>query len=261
MNKKGILVVSFGTSYEHPLKSCIEATENYIRNSFKEFEIRRAFTSNMIIKKLKSRDNLHVDTVGEALLKMREEGFNEVYVQPLHIIYGEEYDKIKSSIDKYREEKAFEKIELGRPLLYKNEDYFEAVEALKSQIPELNKNSAVVLMGHGTEHHANSCYFQFEYVARKMDLENVYMATVEGYPEIEHIIPELKAKNIEEITLMPFMLVAGDHAQNDMASDEEDSWKSILEGEGFKINTYLKGLGENNKFQSIYVKHLEDIME
>ncbi|GAA0115523.1 sirohydrochlorin cobaltochelatase [Clostridium senegalense] len=256
MNKKAILVVSFGTSFQCQLKSCIEETENKIKDTFKEFEVRRAFTSNMIIKKLKDRDNIEIDTVKEALDKLKEDNFKEVYVQPLHIIYGEEYDKIKSGMNNYKE--CFEKLELGTPLLYNNEDYFEAVKALKAQIPE---NQLVLLMAHGTAHKANSAYFQFEYVAKKMGLDRLLFATVEGYPLIEDVLDDLKAKELKEVTLMPLMLVAGDHAKNDMASDDEDSWKSVLEKEGFKVNTYLKGLGENKNFQKIYIKKIKDLIK
>ncbi len=253
--KKAILVVSFGTSFKCQLESCIEATENKIRNEFKDFEVRRAFTSNMIIKKLKNRDNLSIDTVKEALDKLKDEGFKEVYVQPLHIIYGEEYDKIRDGVKVYKED--FEKLELGTPLLYDNEDYFKAVEALKSQLPN---NESVLLMSHGTAHRANSAYFQFEYIAHKMGLEKLFFASVEGYPLIEDVLEDLKEKEVKELTLMPLMLVAGDHAKNDMASDEEDSWKSILEKEGFKVNTYLKGLGENENFQNIYVDKIKSMI-
>lgn len=255
MSKKAILVVSFGTSFQCQLKSCIEATEVRIKEAFNDFEVRRAFTSNMIIKKLKNRDNLQIDTVKEALEKLKEEGFKEIYVQPLHIIYGEEYDKIKNSTNEYRN--SFEKLELGTPLLYNNEDYFEAVKALKTQLP---KEQSVLLMAHGTAHKANSAYFQFEYVAKKMGLDKLLFASVEGYPLIEDVLDDLKNKKIKEVTLMPLMLVAGDHAKNDMASQDEDSWKSILEKEGFKVNTYLKGLGENENFQKIYVEKIKELI-
>lgn len=258
--KKAILVVSFGTSFHDQLENCIEATENVIRENFKDIEVRRAFTSNMIIKKLKTRDNLDIDTPKEALEKLKKDGFTEVYIQPLHVIYGYEYDKIRLAVHDYRHNNSFEKLELGTPLLYKNEDYFKVAEALKEQLPK-EENSNVVLMAHGSEHFANSAYFQFEYVLHKIGLNNVTFATVEGYPLIEDIIPSIKEKQVKEVTLMPLMLVAGDHAQNDMASEEEDSWKSILEKEGIKVNTYLKGLGENKAIQKLYVEKVKEILK
>lgn len=256
MNKKAILVVSFGTSIKRAFESCIESTENAIRENFKEYEIRRAFTSYMIIKKLKREKNIIIDTPEEALKKLKDEGFNEVYVQPLHIMPGDEYDKIVSQMQNYKND--FEKFVLGRPILYRTQDYFKAVEALKTQLPKLEENHCVILMGHGSAHPANSAYALLQYILDEAKLSNVHVATVEGYPMLEQVIPKLKEKSIEEVTLMPFMLVAGDHAINDMAGLDEDSWKSRLEKCGVKVNVYLHGLGENEAFQKIYIDHILD---
>lgn len=260
-DKKGILVVSFGTSYLDALKSCIESSENKIKDSYKDYEVRRSFTSGIIIKKLKERDKMEIDTPEAALDKMKKEGFTEVIVQPLHIMPGEEYDEVKAVVDKYIANKSFEKIVLGRPTLYRTEDYKKAIEALKGQIPKLNKDQAVVFMGHGTPHFADASYSKLQMMIQDERMENVFVGTVEGYPSLDNIIPKLKSKGIKEVTLMPFMLVAGDHANNDMAGEEKDSWKSILKGEGFTVNTYLKGLGENKGFQDIYVEHVKDCID
>lgn len=257
-HKKGILVVSFGTSYEHTRKANIEAVENKIDEAFEAYEVRRAFTSSRIIKKLKERDNISIDNPSEALSKMKEEGFEEVIIQPLHIIPGIEYEKIVSVFKEFKGE--FEKIEIGTPILYSIDDYEEAVDALKSQLPDIYDGSAVVLMGHGTYHPSNACYSCLQLFLSDEGL-NVYVGTVEGYPEIEHIIPKLKNENIKEVILMPYMLVAGDHAINDMASDEEESWKSLLKKEGFIVNTYLHGLGENPNYQMIYVNHVREAIK
>lgn len=135
------------------------------------------------------------------------------------------------------------------------------VEALKNQIPQREDNHAVVFMGHGSTHPANACYSQLQYIINDEGLENVIIANVEGFPELDVILPNLKEKGIKEITLMPLMLVAGDHAINDMAGEEEDSWKSILEEEGYKVNIYLRGLGENKAIQDKFINHLEDSIE
>lgn len=254
MTKKAILVTSFGTSYPEARRANIETIENKIKDSFPAYEIKRAFTSNMIIKKLKNRDNIIIDTPEEAILKLIEDGYDEVVIQPLHIIPGEEYEKIVLVYNKYRD--SFKKLVLGKPILYHIEDYKEAVEALKIQIPNSKKDSAVILMGHGTKHFANACYASLQQFldAAKM---NVFVGTVEGYPEIVDIIPKLKENKIKTVTLMPYMVVAGDHAHNDMASDEDDSWKSILETEGFDVNIYLHGLGENVEYQCIYANRVK----
>ena len=257
---QGILVVSFGTSYTATRKLCIESVENKIAASFPAYEVRRAFTSSMVIKKLKERDKMFVDNTTEALGKMKKAGFKEVIVQPLHIIPGVEYEKIKEAVESFKKDASFEKIVLGRPLLYQIKDYKIAVKALQKQIPKLNNNQAVVLMGHGTYHFSNACYACLQSVIDAEKL-NVFLATVEGYPELNDIIPRLKTKKITEITLMPYMLVAGDHAQNDMAGEEEDSWASVLKKEGFTVNIYLQGLGENPAYQDIYLDHVRDAIE
>lgn len=257
-DKKGILVISFGTSYADTRKVTIEACEEKIAASFPDYEVRRAFTSSIIIKKLKERDNIQIDTPEEALNKMKDEGFTKVIVQPLHIIPGLEYEEVLAVVNNFRG--SFKELTVGRPVLYGIEDYKQAVEALKQQLPALDKDHAVVLMGHGTTHPANACYSCLQSVLNDEEL-NVLVGVVEGYPGIDNVIAKLKRNNIKEVTLMPYMLVAGDHAINDMAGDEEDSWKSILEREGFKVNIYLHGLGENNSYQEIYVQRVQDCID
>ncbi|RLA95385.1 MAG: sirohydrochlorin cobaltochelatase [Deltaproteobacteria bacterium] len=256
--KRGILVVSFGTSYAAVRKSCIESVEKKIAETFSGYEVRRAFTSGMVIKKIKERDKIFIDNPEEALLKMKKEGFKEVVVQPLHIIPGVEYEKVKEAVEKFKNG-SFKKIVLGRPVLYDKEDYGAAVRALKIQIPKLDNHQMVVFMGHGTCHFSNACYTFLQSILNVHGL-NVFVATVEGYPELKDIIPELKARGIIEITLMPYMLVAGDHVINDMAGEKENSWKNILIKAGFKVDMYLHGLGENPAYQDIYVQHVQDII-
>lgn len=259
--KKGILVASFGTSYPDAMKSCIESTENKVKESFSDYEVRRAFTSNIIIKKLKERDNMDVDTVELALEKMKKDGFSEVIIQPLHIMPGEEYDEVLEMVAKYAKDKSFDKLIVGRPILYREEDYRIAIDALKNQMPELKKDEAVILMGHGSPHPANSSYSQLQFMLQESGYKNVYVGTVEGFPLLDNIIPKLKSDGIKKVTLMPFMLVAGDHANNDMAGDENDSWKSILKKNGFEVEIYLHGLGENKGVQDIYVQHIKDSLD
>jgi len=256
--KKGILVISFGTSYPETRKVTIDACEEKIAESFPDYEVRRAFTSSIIIKKLKERDNIIIDTPEEALSKMKDEGFTKVIVQPLHIIPGYEYEEVLAVVNNFKD--FFEELTVGRPVLYGIEDYKQAVEALKQQLPALGKDHAVVLMGHGSNHPANACYSCLQSVLNDEEL-NVFVGVVEGYPGIDNVIAKLKRNNIKEVTLMPYMLVAGDHAINDMAGDEEDSWKSILEREGFVVNIYLHGLGENIGYQEIYVQRVQDCID
>lgn len=254
--KKAILVVSFGTSYADTRKVTIEACENVIKDAFPDYETRRAFTSNMIIKIMKERDNIQVDTPEEALQKLQAEGFTEVIVQPLHVIPGAEFHDVVNTVNQYKS--AFETIRLGMPLLAATHDYMVVADAITMQLPKMEENEAVVFMGHGTHHPANAAYAALERVFEDKGMDNLFMGTVEGYPALEHVIKRLRTHKIEKVTLMPFMLVAGDHAQNDMAGDEEDSWKMQLKQEGFVVETYLHGLGENAEMQKIYVQHIHD---
>lgn len=256
--KKAVLVVSFGTSYEETRKKTIEACENKIREELSDYDFYRAYTSNMIIRKIKNRDAICIENPIEVLDRLYAQGYEEVIVQTLHIICGEEFNKLKEQVEKY--ESKFRNIILGRPLLTYIEDYKEAVDAIEHQIPKLEKDEAIVFMGHGTFHESHSAYPAIEYVLRDHGI-NAYVGTVEGYPELDHVIKKLKEDNIKTVNLMPFMLVAGDHAINDMAGDEEDSWKSILEEHNFNIKIHLKGLGENPYIQDKFVSHANDCIE
>jgi sirohydrochlorin cobaltochelatase len=257
--KKAILVISFGTSYADTRKVTIEACENKIQETFSNYEVRRAFTSNIIIKIMKERDNIVVDTPEEALQKLQDEGFSEVIVQPLHVIPGVEFHDIVAIVKKY--EPAFDTIRLGAPLLTTIHDYMAVADAINRQLPDLGEHDAVAFMGHGTHHPANAAYATLERVFEDNGMKHVFVGTVEGYPEFEHVLKRLQDNKIEKVTLMPFMLVAGDHAQNDMAGDEEDSWKTMLKKEGIVVEAYLHGLGENPAIQDIYVQHVKDTIE
>lgn len=252
--KKAILVVSFGTSYADTRAVTIEACEQKIAAAFPDYTVRRAFTSNIIIKILKERDQVLVDTPEEALQKLQQEGFSEVVVQPLHLINGEEFHDIVMVAARYQT--VFPVFRLGSPLLSTVADYRAVIAALNTQLPALQPHEAVAFMGHGTPHPANSTYGCLQYMFQEEGLTNVLMGTVEGYPAFEQVVKQLHARNIQKVTLMPFMLVAGDHAQNDMAGDDADSWKMMLKKEGFVVETYLHGLGENPAIQDIYVQHI-----
>ena len=256
--KKAILVVSFGTSYHETRKKTIEACENKIKESFKDYDFYRAFTSGMIINKLKKRDNMFIDNPSEALEKLYNAGYKEVVVQSLHIICGDEYNKLKDMVAQYEDK--FDKISIGRPLLTYIDDYRETVEAVKKDLDKMDIDEAVVFMGHGTEHESHSSYPAIEYMFRDYGI-NAFVGTVEGYPELEQVIKKLKNRNIKTVDILPFMLVAGDHAINDMASDEEDSWKTILEKEGFNVKVHVKGLGENPYIQEKFKNHALDCMK
>ncbi|MDD4601344.1 Sirohydrochlorin cobaltochelatase [bioreactor metagenome] len=265
--KKAILVVSFGTTYPDTRKLTIESVESKIQAAFPDYEVRRAFTSRIIIKKLAERDSIQIDNEQQALERLKAEGYKEVIVQPLHIEAGAEYEKVRRMVSSYAHSKAFDRISLGRPILYymgqeeKPDDYAAAIEAIKNQMPELGRRDAIVFMGHGGVHPSNAAYAVLQMKIADAGLNNVFIYTVESYPMLDQVVDKLKANKIKKVTLMPFMLVAGDHATNDMAGDEEDSAKSQLLQAGFKVDTYVHGLGENAAIQDIYVQHVQDAID
>lgn len=267
VDKKAILIVSFGTTYLDTLKLSIESTEDKIRAYFPNYEIRRAFTSRFVIKKLAERDGIHIDTEKQALERLQAEGYKVVFIQPLHVVAAEEYKKLRKVSVHFAHAKVFDKITLGRPLLYymglkgKPDDYLIAIKAVETQVPKLGHNEAIVLMGHGGVHPANTAYAALQMKLEEAGLGNVFVCTVEGFPSLDSIIGKLKSKKVKKVTLMPFMLVAGDHAHKDMAGDDEDSAKSILNKAGFDVDLYFHGLGENIAIQGIYVQHLQDAVD
>ncbi len=252
--KKGIIITSFGTTHEDTRIKCIESIEDRVKEEFKDSLVLRAFTSKLVMKILKDRDNLHVDSLSQALEKMLDEGINDIYIQPLLIIEGVEYEKI------LREARNFLKsnkciIQIGKPLLSSDKDYADLISALS-----LNKEEATVFMGHGSYHKSDQVYQKLEDFIRESGNKTTFIGTVEGEKTIEDIVDNLKKKAIEKVILKPLMLVAGDHAKNDMASDEEDSWKSVLEENHIEVRTIIEGLGENKKVQDIFISHLKAIM-
>ena len=239
--KKAILVVSFGTSYQDALKNNILAVETAIGDAFPGWEVRRAFTSSIIMKKLLRRDGMEIDTVSRAMEKLEKEGYTHIAVQPTHVMHGEEYEKLLSQLEPFRQKL---NVWVGEPLLDRQEDYAQAADALLSWLPPRAADEALVLMGHGSAHFANAAYGQLE-----------------GYPTLERVERQLAARpSIKKIVLAPFMLVAGDHAQNDMAGDE-DSWKARLEAKGYSVRCILKGLGECPAIQQIFVQHCAEAVE
>ena len=259
--KKAILVVSFGTSHLDTLRVTIEKAENQIRDHFNDYDIYRAFTSHKIIRKLREKYEMFIDTPEEVMAKLYEDDYEDVIIQPLHIIPGEEYIYINKIGEAYKDK--FRSVKMGRPIFYYQgienlpQDYSLFIEATKKLYEE---NNAVVYVGHGTAHSANAVYGCLQTVFEDEGYENVFVGTVEGYPNFEAVLKRLKRKNIDEVTLAPLRVVAGDHAKNDMASDEEGSWKSMLEKEGIKVNIYLKGLGENERFNQLYINRIEDLI-
>lgn len=254
-NKKAILVVSFGTSHLDTLEKTIGAIERAIAARFPEYRIYRAFTSQMIIGKLKRVEGIEVDTVQGAMERMLADGVGTVLVQPSHIINGIENDSMLEDLMEYADQ--FQKVRVGKPLLSSPEDYKKAIHAVMADV-ELGADEALVLMGHGSDHHANAAYPMLEYTFHLLGYRQVLVGTVEGFPNLRDVMAKLRISDFRKIKLMPFMVVAGDHAKNDMAG-EDDSWKCELEEEGYEVNAVLKGLGELDGIHRILIEHIEEI--
>ena len=254
-SKKAILVVSFGTSYENTRKLTIEAIEHDIADAFPSCPTYRAWTSKMIIAKLKKRDGLTIHTVKEALEQMLLDGITDVIVQPTHVINGIENDQMKADALSFRDR--FSSIVFGNPLLTTEEDNQAIVRVVADEFRDMDPDTALVLMGHGTEHFANSAYSQFENMLRDLGHESTYVGTVEGFPGLDYVIRRLKIRDIKKVYVMPLMIVAGDHARNDLAGAEADSWDSILKADGFETEVIMKGLGEIDAIAEMFVKHLK----
>lgn len=255
--KKGFIVTSFGTTYKDARVKCIESIENRIKEEFEDSLVLRAFTSRMVIAKLKKRDKYHVDTPTEALEKMKKNGIKDIYIQPLLIIEAHEYEKILREARDFMAKNFDCNITIGKPLLSSDLDYEKVTKSLGLS----NENEAVVFMGHGSEHKTDMSYDKLEKTISESGFKNVFIATVEGEKTIEALVLELKNKKVEKLLLKPFMLVAGDHAINDMISDEENSWKSILEKNDIDVITELKGLGQIKAIQDIFIEHLVDVYQ
>ena len=254
--KRGILLVAFGSSIPEA-QAAFEKIEMKTREAFPEIPVRWAFTSHMIRKKM-AGEGKDLDSVTQAFANMAEEGFTHVAVQSLHTIPGEEFHELKRTVSAFRHiPEGFREISIGLPLLGDQKDMDRVVSAIMSIIPEPRKpEDGVVLMGHGTPHGSNVFYTALMWQLQLKD-PNLFIGVVEGFPEITDILPILKARNIQKVWLMPFMSVAGDHARNDMAGDE-DSWKSVLSDAGINCEVILRGTGEYDEFVEIWIDHIKE---
>ena len=252
--KVGILLVAFGSS-EPSAQVSFQNLDKKTKAAFPDIPVRWAYTSHIIRKKL-AKQGKHLDSPEVALAKMLDEGFTHVAVQSLHTIGGEEYHDLRRTVGAFKMMGGFQRIVLGYPLLATQEDMQRTVDAILKSIPaDRQKGDAVVLMGHGSHHPSNAFYAAIMFQLQLKD-PNIFVGTVEGYPEIDDIKDLLLKKKIKKAYLIPFMSVAGDHAKNDMAGDEEDSWKSVLTKAGIACVPILKGTAEEDSFIDIWVSHI-----
>jgi len=258
--KQGILIVSFGTTYQETREKNIEKIAETVTDIFPDWDIYQAYSSNTVRNILKKRDNIIIPDTQEALKQMSEAGITKVVILPTHIIDGIENNRMKQSIKKCGA--LFEEIKIARVLLGYEEDYKVTAKALWEDMKDLAEDAPVILMGHGSAHEADQSYEILEQELRFYSKKDIYIATVEGADTIASVIERLNASHAERgrVLLLPFMLVAGDHATNDMAG-EEDSFASLLKQEGYEPQCVLKGIGEYESIRNIYIQHLQEAMK
>ena len=255
MAENAILAVSFGTSHADTREKTIDRIEEDIQKAYPDDKVYRAWTSKMIIKKIWNRDGVKIFNVKEAMEQMKADGIKNVLVQPTHVINGIENDLMQEDVKAYAD--AFESISFGTPLLTTEEDNIRVAKAVAEDL-QPGKENALVLMRHGTSHYANSVYAALDYRFKDMGYDNIFLGTVEAYPSLVSLMKQVHAYHPKKVILAPFMIVAGDHAKNDLSSEEEDSWRSQFEKEGFKVECLLKGLGENETIRQIFIDHIEE---
>ncbi len=256
--KTAILAVSFGTSYNDSREVTIGAIEHAIADAFPAYEVRRAFTSQVIINKLKKRDGMKIDNMKEALMKARADGIERLIVQPTHLMNGLEYRALVEDLRNYGN--MFETVVLGEPLLTAQEDFMAVMEAVTADTAAYDDGStAICFMGHGTEAESNAVYERLQGILREAGYRNYFIGTVEARPTLDDLVTTVKKSGIyKKAVLKPLMVVAGDHANNDMAKDEDGSWKRTFEEAGYEVRCIMEGLGQMEAIRKIYVNHVKD---
>ena len=273
-----ILVVSFGTSFNDSRAEDIGGVEKALQAAYPDWSVRRAFTAQIIINHVQARDDEKIDNMDQALERAVDNGVKNLVVQPTHMMHGAEYDELTEAVENYKDK--FESVKIAEPLLGEvgadetaiNEDKAAVAEAITAEAVKTagfdsldaakEEGTAFVFMGHGTSHTAKISYSQMQTQMEQLGYENVFIGTVEGEPEdtaCEAVIEKLKNAGYKKVILRPLMVVAGDHANNDMAGDDDDSWKSQFEASGVfdSIDTQIAGLGEIDAIQQLYVAHTQ----
>ena len=277
-----LLVVSFGTSFNGSRTADIGGIEKALQTAYPDWSVRRAFTAQIIINHVQARDDEKIDNMDQALQRAVDNGVKNLIVQPTHLMHGAEYDELTEAVESYKDK--FESVTIAEPLLGEVGDSDDAVNDDKKAVAEAITAEAVktagydslevaeadgtafVFMGHGTSHTAKISYSQMQSQMNDLGYDNVFIGTVEGKPEdtaCEAVVEKIKEAGYKKVVLRPLMVVAGDHANNDMAGDDEDSWKSQFEASGAfdKIDTQIAGLGEISAIQDLYVAHTKAAMD
>lgn len=244
-DKGAILMVHFGTTYDQTRIQTIDAINQKVKEIFKGIEQREAYTSRIVMRRLKARGIVKLNPV-EALEKLKEEGFTHILIQSSNIIEGAEMESLRKDVARMAHH--FKDIRIGTPLLYSPEDYEAVIAAITKRGA---KNGATLLVGHGTYTPATAGYAMMDYMLKAKGFKNYHVGTIEGYPTFDNAETLIKSSGSKKIVLMPFMFVAGDHAHNDIAVD----WKEALENKGYEVDILMEGLGENPDIQNIFIEH------
>lgn len=277
-----LLAVSFGTSYNDSRVEDIKGIEDALQEAYPDWSVRRAFTSQIIINHIQARDGECIDNMDQALERAVKNNVKNLIVQPTHLMHGAEYDELVKAVERYQDK--FESVKVAEPLLGEvgsdasaiNSDKEAVAKAVTAQAVETagydsldaakEDGTAFVFMGHGTSHTAKVSYSQMQTQMQVLGYDNVFIGTVEGEPEetsCEAIIEAVKNARYKKVILRPLMVVAGDHANNDMAGEDEDSWKSLFENSGFfeQVDVQIAGLGGIEAIQQIYVDHTAAVID
>ena len=251
-----LMVVSFGTSYNDSRRLTIGAIENAMEQAFPDYSVRRGFTSQIIIDHVKSRDGVAIDNVDEALKRAVDNEVKTLIIQPTHLMNGLEYNDLVDEVAQYSD--AFEKVAIGEPLLTSDDDFKAVIKAITEATAEYDDGeTAICFMGHGTEADSNAVYAKMQDMLASEGYENYYVGTVEATPSLDDVIAKVGEGEYKKVVLEPLMIVAGDHANNDMAGDEDGSWKTEFEKAGYDVTCLVRGLGELEPIQQLFVEHAQ----
>jgi sirohydrochlorin cobaltochelatase len=263
--REGILIVAFGSSVPEG-EAAITAVADAVKSACPDTEVRVSYTSRIIMRKIAREQGRVIDEPAIALAKMAYEGFTDVTVLSTHIIPGEEYDDLKAVVEGFRiisdtaPKAGFRRIGLSLPLLSSSADFERMAGVIADTYAAQGKSGAVVFVGHGTHHFADAAYSALQ-TALSRRSPNFLIGTIEGLPSYDDVLARLKSTKAKSVHVAPLMLVAGDHAQNDIAGDEPDSWKSTLTAEGYKVTPVLTGLGQNEAVQNLILDKLREALD
>ena len=256
IGEQELLVVSFGTSYNDSRRLTIGAIENAMEKAFPDYSVRRGFTSQIIIDHVKSRDDVTIDNVDEALKRAVDNKVKTLVIQPTHLMNGLEYNDLADEVAQYSD--AFDKVAIGQPLLTSDDDFKTVIKAITEATAEYDDGeTAICFMGHGTEADSNAVYAKMQDMLASEGYEHYYVGTVEAEPSLEDVIAKVGEGEYKKVVLEPLMIVAGDHANNDMAGDEDGSWKKEFEKAGYDVTCLVRGLGELEPIQQLFTEHAQ----